>query len=298
MLKVREKEAWSKIHDSIKNDLEKDDKKYIRRVVRLLRECLGETAAGYIKKRYSTYFLWDVVLRKYLPVRTGYKALEVGSAPGENLLRFHRMFGYAPYGVEYSKIGAELNKELFLSHNIDARNVICSDFFSDEFQAKYREYFNIVSSFGFIEHFSNVEEVIDKHLNLLAPRGTLVVAIPNFRGINYWLMRFFKKENIDSHNLIIMKKHSFKKLFSNRQLSTLYCDYAGTFNFFEFFNPSMGKIKQYLQRCGSLFQLFLNLCFNLTLRKRGIETPFTSPFLIYIGQKADASGSTIRSGRF
>jgi 2-polyprenyl-3-methyl-5-hydroxy-6-metoxy-1,4-benzoquinol methylase len=41
-----------------------------------------------------------------------------------------------------------------------------------------------VISFGFIEHFDNPENVIQKHLDLLKPGGILIVGVPNFTGIH------------------------------------------------------------------------------------------------------------------
>ena len=51
--------------------------------------------------------------------------------------------------------------------------------------------FDVVMSRGFIEHFDEPSSVVDRHLDLLKPGGLLVVSIPNLRGVNGLLTRFF-----------------------------------------------------------------------------------------------------------
>ena len=166
-----------------------------------------------------------------MPGTSGLKVLEVGSAPGEHLVRLNKQYGFIPYGIEYSESGNELNREIFASNNIDPDNVIYADFFSDEVHERYKGAFDIVISRGFIEHFTDVRSVIEKHNNLLAEGGyLLIISIPNLNGVNYALGRFFHKELIPLHNLSIMRKQEFIELFDNQGLSTLFCDLLGTFN--------------------------------------------------------------------
>ena len=225
---------------------------------------------------YSERILWNNIFKKYLPKEKSLKILEVGSAPGDRLIKLHQLFGYTPYGVEYTKNGANLNRKKFILHNIDPNNVIWADFFSDDFQQKYKEYFDIVISRGFLEHFSNAKEAVQKHINLLRPQGTLIVIIPNLRGFNKFLQSFLCKEAIAMHNLGIMERQEFSELFEGIGLKILYCNYFGTFNFGLFRNRK--KICDYLQ-------WLLNIIFYLLFRNRGFENKFFSPYLIFIGRK-------------
>ncbi|OIO34861.1 MAG: hypothetical protein AUJ70_00130 [Candidatus Omnitrophica bacterium CG1_02_40_15] len=102
-----------------------------------LKKVLGNGFINYWRKNvvhnHEEHVLWDVIYDKYLPKTKGLKVLEVGSAPGYNLLALNKIFGYVPYGVEYLQTGVEMNRRIFLSNNIDPDNVICSDFFDDKF---------------------------------------------------------------------------------------------------------------------------------------------------------------------
>jgi hypothetical protein len=98
-----------------------------------------------VRYGYAGYLLFDVMYRKYLP-RGEQKIIEIGSAPGGNLIIMHENFGYVPYGVEYTEARVEINRQLFENYGLDPGKIIHSDFFDDNFQKKYQQYFDIVMS--------------------------------------------------------------------------------------------------------------------------------------------------------
>lgn len=59
---------------------------------------------------YSETVLWYLYGR-FLPKTKGLKIVEIGSAPGWNLLNFKERLGYVPFGIEYSHVGAEQNRK-------------------------------------------------------------------------------------------------------------------------------------------------------------------------------------------
>ncbi|MFH1371294.1 MAG: class I SAM-dependent methyltransferase [Planctomycetota bacterium] len=246
----------------------------------LAKSILGERCLRY----YSDYLLWDVILPRHLPKQKGLKVLEVGSAPGDTLVRLKETFGYIPYGVEYSQPGAELNRRKFIEHNINPSNVIQADFFSPEFQDKYRGYFDIVLSSGFIEHFTNVEDVIRGHINVLAKGGHLVVIIPNLRGINYFLGYVFNRKVLPMHNMTIMRKKEFRWLFNAELMECKLCDYFGTFDFGVFNTPEGSPLRFLLGFC-KMWQAIFNAAFPRLFGDKGAESSFFSPYLIFIGVK-------------
>jgi SAM-dependent methyltransferase len=237
-----------------------------------------------ILRSYADCLLWDAILPKYLPRQRDIKVLEVGSAPGHNLVRLHQTFGYFPYGVDYSDSGVRINREVFEQHNLPKENVIHADFLSEEFHSRFKGFFEIVSSAGFIEHFNDVVPIIEGHLDLLAPGGYLVVSVPNLRGLNGSLQRFFDKSLLPIHNLHIMEKSCFSKLFERDDLIPLFCNYYGLFNF-NLFIAKKGSIRWFLLAFCKVQQLLLNLVFRLLFGKRGCESKTFSPYLLFIGVK-------------
>lgn len=259
----------------LKSDLEKKSSSF------------GKKILGYMRHDYHDYILWNVIYEKYMPKIEGAKILEIGSAPGNHLARIAKTFGFVPYGVENSKYGVELNRKVFDLYNINTDNVIYADFFSDEFQLKYKGFFDVIISRGFIEDFSgaNVENIIEKHVNLLTKGGHLFVSIPNLRGIYYFWVRLFDRPLLSELNFDIMQKDKFLKLFDGKNLSILFCDYYGIFNCGNRFTARRDlSIRFIIVFLGNL-QKILNLIFHLTLKNKNAETGIFSPYLQFIGKK-------------
>jgi O-antigen/teichoic acid export membrane protein/GT2 family glycosyltransferase/2-polyprenyl-3-methyl-5-hydroxy-6-metoxy-1,4-benzoquinol methylase len=255
------------------------------RIKRFIKLLLGKRLLDYMGS-YEEYLLWNSVYGRYMPRKDGARVLEVGSAPGDFVVKLSQNFNFVPYGIEYSDSGVELNRQIFAENNINPNNVIHGDFLSDEFHNKYQGKFDIVISRGFIEHFTDAKGVVEKHINLLAKGGLLIVSIPNLHGFNYLLARIFHKEVIAMHNLSIMRKREFAQLFDRSRLSPTYCDYSGTFNFGLFNVRKDSPLHSLLSLCMKL-QVILNVLFRLLLRDRGAESRFFSPTLIFIGTKLE-----------
>jgi len=233
---------------------------------------------------YSKYLMWDVLFSRHLPHDDATSVLEVGSAPGHLLVRYHDYFGYQPYGLDYSEEGVEINKEVFRSNGLDDSRVIHADFFAEEFHDEYHEGFDVVASHGFIEHFEDARSVVEKHLALVKPGGHLVITIPNFRGGNGLLLRLVDREQLDIHNLDIMAKDTFAGLFVQEGLETLFCGYSGTINLSMFHNHAGGWRNLFAKSLNQL-QRGLNLAGFMVLRDRGLESRAFSPYLVFIGRK-------------
>ena len=165
-------------------------------------------------RNYDEYLEWNVIYDKYFPKQAGLKIIELGSAPGLNLIRQHRTFGYEPFGVEYTDAGTQINRTVFRNNGIDPNNVIQADAFSEEFLTTYGEKFDLVISRGFIEHFTEMDKVIDAHLALLKENGLLMISIPRIRAVPWLLFKFFNPTSIPLHNLAIMNKQRAFKFLS------------------------------------------------------------------------------------
>jgi hypothetical protein len=137
-------------------------------------------------------------------------------------------------------------------------------------------------SFGFVEHFQEPEKVIERHLKLIKPGGYLVLNIPRFVGMNYYLVRFFCPSALKKHNLEIMEKSKFAGLFGNKRLCPLYCDYYGVFYFGLVYATS--KPKELLLILLKSWQVVLNVLFFLIGAVNEINYPWLSPYLLYVGK--------------
>lgn len=210
------------------------------------------------------------------------KIIEIGCAPGHKLVQFAARYGYEPYGVEYTAPGADAARKTFMRHHISPENIFFKDFFDVDFQRMHRNAFDIVMSFGFIEHFHDPRSVLAAHMNMLKPGGLLLIMVPNIRGIYYPLLRFLALHVLAMHNIEIMKKKVFRNLFQSLGVHELFCDYYGLLNFGLL--QAHGFWRSALVRCLWRFQLICNP-FLSALRNLILENSVTSPYLLYIGRK-------------
>jgi SAM-dependent methyltransferase len=252
-----------------------------------IKKLLGKSVLGRISN-YDDYLLTQVIVPRFLPDIAGTHFVEIGSAPGEFIVDFSKRYGCIPYGVEYSAVGVEVNRKVFEQSGFAPDNVIHTDFFSDDFANRYRDHFDGVLSRGFIEHFEDVRPVIDRHLHVLKPGGYLVISVPNLRGFNYFLSRFFDEESIARHNLRIMTKNAYSSLFQRGDLETLFCDYYGTFNLY-LFSAGPSPLKRTTLRFCRTLQPALNFSFRTLYQDKGLESSLFSPCLLYIGRKLSSA---------
>ncbi len=282
LTRLTRREHWDAVHAFEKADAQKTpeaEKSWARRALKRL---VGERFVEYMGS-YDDYQIWDLLYRRHMP-RQGATVVEIGSAPGDHLVKLSDTFGLVPYGIEYSPAGVEVNRSLFASRGLDPMNVLAMDFFSEECLERNRERFDVVVSRGFIEHFEEPRSVVDRHIDLLKPGGLLVVTIPNLQGVNHTLTRLFHPELIPMHNLSIMSKAPFLQLFDTTRVRPLICAYVGTFSFYLFNVKEGSRLAPLLGLCMKA-QTLLNVMFRTFLAERGAENRFTSPQLIFMGVK-------------
>jgi 2-polyprenyl-3-methyl-5-hydroxy-6-metoxy-1,4-benzoquinol methylase len=273
MAKLSDKEYWESLYNR-KSSADSGDKRQKRSIDELLR---GTVFGG-----YADYLLWGNIYPKYLGNQKGAKVVEIGSAPGNELVRLHKVFGLNPYGIEYSESGVELNRNVFIRNGLEPGNVIQADFLAGEIDKRFEGYFDVVISNGFIEHFDNPQEVVGKHINMLKEGGLLIISIPNLRGFNYAMQYFFQYSVLEIHNISIMDKGEFAKLFDDERLSPQYCGHYGTLNL-NLFEAKRRTAGWFVLMLCKVMQIPLNVLFRVLLGKRGAESKTFSPYLIFIG---------------
>ncbi len=163
-------------------------------------------------------------LKKYYS-GVGGDVFEIGCAPGKWLAFMEKEFGLKPNGLEYSKAGVDATLRNFRWLGIHAGVFISGDFL----KIKPERHFDVVVSFGFIEHFSDVDKVVDLHLQWLKPGGTLIIGVPNFCGIYYGIQKVLDRTVLDKHNLKIMNLDYFERLANRFDLKPTFINYIGSF---------------------------------------------------------------------
>jgi len=130
--------------------------------------------------RLGTFGWIHARLQKHLPRSEGLSLLEVGCYPGRFLWYFSRYFGYRVEGIDYIDWCCEKTGELLKAAGVEAR-VHQKDFLT--WEPTEQERWDVVSSFGFVEHFEDYTAIVARHARLVRPGGFLVLEIPNHTGL-------------------------------------------------------------------------------------------------------------------
>lgn len=216
-------------------------------------------------------------LMAHLPEVRG-DVLEIGCAPGKWLAFMAATFGLKPHGIEYSQAGKQATLRNFELLGLEAGTIRDGDFFSIEPSPIY----DVVMSFGFIEHFSDPDMVVQRHLSWLKEDGLLVLGVPNFKGIYSILQRTLDPAILEKHNLEVMSPEYFRHLSTKFALTPLHADYLGSFEpSLPIASPQRRKFPQLLARA------FLRLTHMLRLPWMDrINHPWLSSYLLAIYRKS------------
>lgn len=196
-----------------------------------------------MEQTYTTKELWDSYFENYRPaliesvcfsdvfarhLRTdpSKRVLEIGCAGGEYLCYLAKQFRFIPFGVDYSD---EIRKtaELFEFNGLPRPTLYQEDLF------KWQPggLFDVVCSFGFIEHFEDPRMVIRKHLELLAPGGKLIITLPHFAHLQYFFHWLIDRENLAIHNTRTMRLSVLRRALANLPVAIDHLNYYQTFGF-------------------------------------------------------------------
>lgn len=181
-----------------------------------------------LPKTIDLDFSFDRCLAQALKVNlplVGGEVFEVGCAPGKWLAFMAQEFGTKPSGIDYSRTGILATQKNFQLLKLTKGFIWAGDFF----ETKPDRQFDVVMSFGFISHFRDPDKVVELHLQWLKPGGLLILGVPNFRGINYFLQEILDKSILDRHNLDMMQLDYFVHLSQHFNLEPIFLNYIGSF---------------------------------------------------------------------
>ena len=142
--------------------------------------------------------LFHNVLWRLLPRERPLAYLEIGCAPGHDLAYFARRYGYRVSGLDYSRM--DLVRAALAHEDVVPERLIEADFTTYESAERY----DVVASFGLVEHFADPDWAVRRQAAFVRPGGYVVVEVPNLRYVNGLLCRLFLPRLLAAHNLAAM----------------------------------------------------------------------------------------------
>ncbi len=153
--------------------------------------------------------------------------LELGCFPG----RFLAVFGEQGFELNGIDLTPRVERELpewLRQRGFNVGQILRADLF----EHKWSRTFDVVCSFGLIEHFLNWQELLRQHARLVAPGGLLLVSTPNFRGgLQGWIHRHFDSVNLEKHHLPAMDPPEWSRIASEEGLIDVENGGLGRFEF-------------------------------------------------------------------
>jgi SAM-dependent methyltransferase len=144
---------------------------------------------------------------------------------------------------------------------------------ADLFTYQSPKLYDMVLSFGLIEHFSDTKDIIKRHIQFLKPGGVLFVTLPNFKGVNGWVQRKFDSGNYDKHYIESMDLQLLISACRELGLTEVEAYYHGKFSVWLENRSEQGAVVKTLIKtiwlAGKLFTKLLP-----------IETKLFSPYIV------------------
>lgn len=173
-------------------------------------------------------YIFGDVFQKIYHMSPFQSALEVGGFPGFYALYLKKHLRIEHVALLDYFIDYPLMQDLWQRNGLSPAEVevIHTDLFEYNPPKKY----DMVFSVGLIEHFSDTESILKEHVKFLADDGYLMVAIPNFRGLNGWIQKVFDRGNYDKHYIPCMSKTHLRTAAEALGLKVVHCDYYKVFS--------------------------------------------------------------------
>jgi 2-polyprenyl-3-methyl-5-hydroxy-6-metoxy-1,4-benzoquinol methylase len=185
-------------------------------------------------------------IEKYIPTQTRSSAktcIEIGCFPGTYLSILGDL-GYQLSGIDFCD-NLSTMEPVLMEMGYELGSFLQEDFLAFTPSKTY----DVVASFGFIEHFTSYSELIEKHIEMVSPGGYLILEAPNFVG-NFQKMfhEKFDKENLARHYLPAMDIGVWKKIAEENDFEVLFCGYFGHFNII-LENDGQSSICRFFVKC-------------------------------------------------
>lgn len=130
---------------------------------------------------------------------TGKRILEIGCGNSVYLSYFAKRFGFLPEGLDYSEYGCNQTRRILERDGV--KGIIhLGDLFHPPSALLGR--FDVVCSFGVVEHFNDTAGVLKSIEAFLKPGGIMITTIPNLTGPTGWLQRLMNRPVYDIHKVM------------------------------------------------------------------------------------------------
>jgi hypothetical protein len=112
----------------------------------------------------------------------------------------------------------------FKEDNLHIGDFIKADFTQYHSDKRY----DLVTSFGFVEHFEDYKDIIERHCSLVDNGGYLLITAPNYaKGLRHKLAKTYNPGKFKTHNIDSMNPKIWENICIKNGFKIVYCGYIG-----------------------------------------------------------------------
>ena len=147
---------------------------------------------GLFRRPFHAFFV------EHLPAIAppGASLIEVGCGRSQLLPYFAKQFGLRVAGLDYSEVGCEKARRILQRDGVDGE-IRCADLF--DAAAVPATGFDVVFSFGLVEHFEDTAGIVRALARYATPGGSVLTLIPNMRGAVGAMQKLLSRTIYDIH---------------------------------------------------------------------------------------------------
>lgn len=210
----------------------------------------------------------------------GAKLIEIGCGGSRWLPYFKLTFGYDVTGIDYTEAGVRLAHAVLDKAGVNG-SIIQGNLFDPPPNCIGQ--FDVLVSFGVLEHFEDTAQVACACARYLRPGGRMITLVPTMQGLYGWAYRLLRPAIYRKH--LPQSRESLAKAHADADLEVNYCDYVLGFPGI-ISAPTSSKLNGRMAYAAS--------CFYWKLERRGLGLPpnrWTSPYALCIATKSGATNS-------
>ena len=156
----------------------------------------------------DSFFIWVCSL---LSIRQGMRVLDIATGRGQ-LVRFALQRGALAYGLDFSYTACKIARKDSWGKivNGDAQLLPFCD-----------QYFDVITNFGSLEHFVNMDQGIQEMVRILNPNGIVCLTVPNTFGLRWNVQIAWRTGDVDDDGQPLQRygtRHQWQSLLEKNGL--------------------------------------------------------------------------------
>lgn len=214
--------------------------------------------------------------------------LEIGCANSAWLPYFVKEFGFMVYGIDYAEAGVQQAAQILQNEKVTGQ-VICANAFAPP-EALLGK-FDVVISFGVVEHFDDTAACLTAFARFLKPGGLLFTLAPNLTGLAGWIQKTVDRSTYDIH--LPIDSVALQAAHARAGLEVLRCGYFlfANFGVCNLNGLSKRSLEWLLKKAflGLLTRVFFALTWVVDTVMKWPPGPMFSPYVTCLARKSSVA---------